>query len=180
MSKDMKDKIKEGVSEREKNVEELAAAINRQCEAEYERGTKDAWELARKIVCDESDTGVSLSDLIECFGMAYLEDIFDTHTYKQAAEKFRVFNDMRKKQTIEQITDDIVNYMRLVSDELHLKMFHNTNIDESPNLLEFLFESKIRPGEYERIYIDPSKFGNDYDSFCAIKKHLIEVFELEE
>ena len=66
-------------------------------ETEYERGANDAWELARKICLHEEDGGMSMSDVRMCFGESHFLDIFDTHTYEQAAEKFRAWKENKDK-----------------------------------------------------------------------------------
>ena len=58
---------------------------------DYQRGTKDAWELARKI-CLEGDDCYSLVELEKIFGTHNLRKIMNVYTFKEAKQKVDEWN----------------------------------------------------------------------------------------
>ena len=58
-------------------------------EAEYQRGLNDAWECARKIVCDDSCGGMSMKELVEIFNKSSDAYILRDFTAQQAIEMLK-------------------------------------------------------------------------------------------
>ena len=58
-------------------------------EGEYQRGLNDAWECARKIVCDESCGGMSMKELVEIFNKSSDAYILRDFTAQQAIEMLK-------------------------------------------------------------------------------------------
>ena len=51
---------------------------------EYKKGTKDAWELARQIICDINQDGMSSNELQDIFGSWYSGNIMKKYTYDES------------------------------------------------------------------------------------------------
>ena len=50
-------------------------------------GQNEAWELARKIICQPKNGGFNRSEITEIFGYGYISDVFEKYTYPEAAAK---------------------------------------------------------------------------------------------
>lgn len=63
----------------------------------YEKGSEDAWELARKIVMHTEDGGFTVDKLGGCFGMVCYFDILRDHTYEQAQAKVKEYEEKKNE-----------------------------------------------------------------------------------
>ena len=57
------------------------------CENIRAKGQNEAWELARKIICQPKNGGFNRSEITEIFGHGYISDIFEKYTYPEATAK---------------------------------------------------------------------------------------------
>jgi len=60
---------------------------------EYQKGLSDAWECARKIVCLESEGGMSVEDLTNIFGT---DRVVATYSASEAMERIKAYEDEHK------------------------------------------------------------------------------------
>ena len=63
---------------------------NPEVEESYNRGLNDAWELARKIICDR-DGDFGLTELDSIFDKTIFNYIFKDNTYEQALAKVKEY-----------------------------------------------------------------------------------------
>lgn len=76
----------------------------------YEKGLNDAWERARKIVCDKSQNGYSLYTLREIFGTASVCGIFGNFSASEAIQKIKEYEEKQKQDDNEiKVGDEVVD-----------------------------------------------------------------------
>lgn len=61
----------------------------------YEDGLNEAWEVARKVVCDKVHGGYTLTELVDIFGIRSLSEIFSTHTASEAINKIENYDGIK-------------------------------------------------------------------------------------
>lgn len=57
----------------------------------YEKGANDAWELAKKVLADTNDDGLSGYELIKIFGEGNVYDVFSKYSAVDALKKYREY-----------------------------------------------------------------------------------------
>ena len=66
------------------------------CDKTYEDGLNEAWETARKIICNTDYGGFSPSQLEEIFGCPDFDDVFHDYTQQEAAAKITEWESRQK------------------------------------------------------------------------------------
>lgn len=66
----------------------------------YQRGLNDAWECARKIVCDDTCGGMSMKELVEIFNKSSDAYILRDFTAQQAIEMLKAHEQKRADKPI--------------------------------------------------------------------------------
>ena len=66
--------------------------------AMYQKGLKDAWEAARKIVLPGDVSGIYLADLEEIFDRSSLQDVIKDYSPSEAIEKIRQYEQEKEEQ----------------------------------------------------------------------------------
>lgn len=62
----------------------------------YEDGLREAWEMARKIICNTNHGGFRVSELNEIFGSTEFDDVMGNYTPQEAAAKIAEWEDMKE------------------------------------------------------------------------------------
>ena len=65
--------------------------------AMYQKGLKDAWEAARKIVLPGDVSGIYLADLEEIFDRSSLQDVIKDYSASECIEKIRAYEQEKKE-----------------------------------------------------------------------------------
>ena len=68
--------------------------------AMYQKGLKDAWECARKIVLPGDVSGIYLADLEEIFDRSSLQDVIKDYSPSEAIEKIQKYEQKKEKEEI--------------------------------------------------------------------------------
>jgi hypothetical protein len=63
----------------------------------YDTGAKEAWDCARRIVCNNA--GLSIYDLEEIFGTSCTAEIFMTFTAEEAIRRIKAFDKAQENNT---------------------------------------------------------------------------------
>lgn len=71
-----------------------------------EKGQKEAWELARKFCACVPRGGYSVQDLREIFGRVDMDAIFSEHSYQEAAQKIKVWEEEKKTIHVGDVVQD--------------------------------------------------------------------------
>lgn len=72
----------------------------------YNKGTEDAWELARKIALSVPSGGLTINEIKDCYGSDknFADDVLDALTYKEAKAMYDAW-----KIKKDEIRDDTLN-----------------------------------------------------------------------
>jgi hypothetical protein len=87
------------------------ACKNRQ--EEYQRGLNDAWEAARKICLNDSDGGLTVTEIANIFDVSYYRDAMKKYSVHEAIEKIRKYEQEKEeiidpdKNKVEALANDI-------------------------------------------------------------------------
>jgi hypothetical protein len=73
-------------------------------EAEYQRGLDDAWEAARKVVCDES---FDWNTILHIFNRSSFESIFGDLSASEAIAKLKAYEEKQKADDEIKIGDEV-------------------------------------------------------------------------
>lgn len=78
----------------------------------YEQGLNDAWELAKKVVLNENESGMSLGDLNKAFGdfsyyciLRFFSGVEAWSAYNKFLKSKRIEEELKVKTRIESITE---------------------------------------------------------------------------
>ena len=87
--------------------------------AMYQKGLKDAWEAARKIVLPGDVSGIYLADLEEIFDRSSLQDVIKDYSPSEAIEKIRQYEQEKEEQDgLRQNIQTIVDQCGYTIDEI--------------------------------------------------------------
>ena len=75
----------------------------------YERGLKEAWELAQRLALREADGGMSSGDFFKCYGdnLCY-QDVLQSDV-KEALQKYKGYMRGKKKDDTFHVGDEVVS-----------------------------------------------------------------------
>lgn len=112
---DLEQVRKEAYEQGRKDVEtqfcSYDACKNRQ--EEYQRGLTDAWEAARKICLNDSDGGLTVTEIANIFDVSYYRDAMKKYSASEAIEKIRQYEQEKEeiidpdKNKVEALANDI-------------------------------------------------------------------------
>ena len=74
-------------------------------EKAYQRGLSDAWEAARKICLNDSDGGLTITEIAKIFDVSYYRDAMKKYSAHEAIEKIRQYE--QEKEEIK-IGDEVI------------------------------------------------------------------------
>ncbi len=110
--KEMSDAIKLNNESKVTTNEALCHASNvirsleKKLKEEYERGTKDAWDLACDICCSTAFGGLSAKQLEIVFGLSNTSDVMDQYSYEKAKKAMSVYSTKIEEDSI--VKGDVV------------------------------------------------------------------------
>lgn len=84
-------------------------------QAEYNRGLADAWELVKKIQLQPNDGGLSNTELLEIFGVAFIDTIFKKNTYEEALAKIEAYHEKKKEIKVGDVVEGLSGYKAVVT-----------------------------------------------------------------
>ena len=104
--------------------------------AMYQKGLKDAWEAARKIVLPGDVSGIYLADLEEIFDRSSLQDVIKDYSASECIEKIRQYEQEKDRQArIEYNFDEIKDVLETTAKEC------NVSLDEIAEVLRKMKET---------------------------------------
>ena len=65
-------------------------------EKAYQRGLSDAWEAARKICLNDSDGGLTVTEIAKIFDVSYYRDAMKKYSAHEAVEKIRQYEQEKR------------------------------------------------------------------------------------
>lgn len=80
--------------------------LEKKLKEEYERGTKDAWDLACDICCSTAFGGLSAKQLEIVFGLSNTSDVMDQYSYEKAKKAMSVYSTKIEEEPI--VKGDVV------------------------------------------------------------------------
>ena len=83
--------VKKSVRETTNNALSHAIGLLEKNDGEYERGLKDAWELAQKIGNHPKNGGYDYDEMDAIFGSPIIGVVFDKYTYQEALAKVKEY-----------------------------------------------------------------------------------------
>ena len=111
------------------------ACKNRQ--EEYQRGLTDAWEAARKICLNDSDGGLTVTEIANIFDVSYYRDAMKKYSASEAIEKIWQYEQEKDRQArIEYNFDEIKDVLETTAKEC------NVSLDEIAEVLAKMKESE--------------------------------------
>lgn len=125
----------------------------------YQRGLDDAWEAARKIMCNG---GLKLSELSQIFGMTSFTDIFHSFSGSEAIEKIRQYEEQKKSEE-EEIK---------VGDEVYISDRNYTYIVTSVKEYASFFSQNGKWGNEHKSNL--TKTGRHFDQIAEVLKQMQE------
>lgn len=81
----------------EQGVNDGSLDVKMRVEGAYEKSLNDAWDCAKKIVCDKSQNGYSLYTLKEIFGTTSISDIFSNFSPSEAITRIKEYEEKQKQ-----------------------------------------------------------------------------------
>lgn len=78
--------------------------FKKKLEAEYQRGLDDAWEAARKIVCDDE---LDWNTLLHLFNRSNFEGIFGDFSPSEAIDKLKAYEEKQKAENEINVGDEV-------------------------------------------------------------------------
>ena len=73
----------------------------------FNQGTKEAWELAKKIKLIFQNSGTRIGEVEKIFGNYFFADIFENYTYPEAAAKVAQWEKAKEEIKVGDILEDI-------------------------------------------------------------------------
>ena len=102
----------------------------------YQKGLKDAWEAARKIVLDEWDNCIEYDDFYELFNGKSCKEVLKTYTASECIEKIRKYEQKNDRHArIEYNFDEIKDVINTTMKEC------NVSLDEIAEVLQKMRET---------------------------------------
>lgn len=78
----------------------------------YNAGMNDAWEAARKIICNEIDGGLSTREMIKIFGSVSASAALKNNTVSEAIAKIREFDEEKAENAKIKVGDVVVERLK--------------------------------------------------------------------
>jgi hypothetical protein len=82
------------------------AGFGKKIDASYQEGLNDAWEAARKICLNDSDGGLTVTEIANIFDVSYYRDAMKKYSAHEAIEKIRQYE--QEKEEIK-VGDEVIN-----------------------------------------------------------------------
>lgn len=104
--------------------------------AAYEQGTRDAWELARKITGFPSEGGLTLVDMNDIFGTTCSSKILKENTYEQALAKIEEYGKRKTKKEQELKCGDVVVCEAVSNSKINIRGIYLHSVDDAHVIIE--------------------------------------------
>lgn len=143
------------------NLKPYPRGIEVKEKAEYQRGLADAWEAARKIGCDD---GLSLSELIDIFGIDEAGDILKDNTAAEAIAKIRAYEEEKEIKVGDEIT---------LLNGLHAVVIKTA--DSTGKIVSMMSNGNVCSSLKEQV----KKTGKHFEEVSAVQDKLLESEEDE-
>ena len=99
------------------------AGFGKKIDASYQEGLNDAWEAARKICLNDSDGGLTVTEIANIFDVSYYRDAMKKYSAHEAIEKIRQYEQRQEEQI--QVGDEvIIRYKKAVVTEITDRFVH--------------------------------------------------------
>ena len=85
----------------------------------YEDGLREAWELAKKIICNIEYGGLHTSELEQIFGCAEFDDVLKNYTPQEAAAKIAEWEERQEIHVGDVLLDKISGDREVVVSNVH-------------------------------------------------------------
>lgn len=152
--------IKVSVGNLRSDINQLSGAIKQDQDDQYQRGYRDAWDLATRITLDDTDGGIPMEELKAVFNTGTTYRIFKDFGCFEIASKLKEYE--KKKAEIQEgafrVGDEVIAPS---SDGLGRAVV--TKVMPRPNnrtAIEYLYSSGDRGWEYD---INLKKTGHHFD-----------------
>ena len=76
-------------------------------DAEYQRGLDDAWEVAKKVVINPDEGGLSILELNEIFNCTTIQQVFRKYTLSEVIAKLKAYEEKQKTDNCIEIGDEV-------------------------------------------------------------------------